>query len=98
MGRLALKILDNELPQGLDIQIEESGEPFDIRLTEDGSLTVENYPVTINGVPVIFKTSYNSKAAFPLFAEIDYTEYEVFDNNGEFLPTFRDEVLEALQG
>lgn len=88
MGLLALKILDNNLPSSIQIKIEESGEPFDIELSDDGHLFVSNYPVTINGEVVLFKTSYNSKSNYPFFCEIDYTDYEVFDEQGNFTEEF----------
>lgn len=84
MGFLALKILDMQTPDGIDIHIEESGEPFRIGLIQDGSLTVENYTITVNGEMVIMKSTYNSKSNFPLFCEIGYDEVPVFDENGNF--------------
>lgn len=84
MGFLALRILNSELPEGITIEIEESGDAFDIGMTQDGSLTVLNYPVTINGEDVTMKTTINAKDNFPFFCEIDYTEYLVFDDQGNF--------------
>lgn len=89
MGLLSLKILDNMIPDGLKIEISESGEPFDIRLLNDGSLTVINYPVIINDkLSVTLKTTYNSKVKYPLLCEYNYIEYEVFDDNGNFTQEF----------
>ena len=84
MGFLALRILDRQLPEGITIEIDETGEPFDIQLTDDGSLTVVNYDVRVNGLDVVMKTTYNSKANFPLFCELDYEEFRVFNEQGEF--------------
>lgn len=84
MGLLALKILDCQLPEGLDIRIEESGEPFDIQLTDSGNLHVSNYSVTINDIPVWFGTVYNSKSNYPLVAEVNGQELRVFTETGEF--------------
>ncbi len=85
MGVLAVKILDNQLPEGISIEIDEGGDPFQIEmLQEDGSLSVVNYPVTINGEEVIMKTKYNSKDNFPLYCMIDDEDYLVFNESGEF--------------
>lgn len=88
MGVLALKILDRQLPDGVNIEIEESGEPFQIELTDDGNLFVSNYPVLVNGQPATFCTVYNSKENFPLNLIYDYCEYRVFDEAGNFHPDF----------
>lgn len=88
MGVLSLKILDRALPEGIDISITESGNPFNIQLTDDGSLYVANYHVQVNGQTVQFHTTYNSKSNFPLYAYIDYCEYLVFDEGGEFTEEF----------
>ena len=89
MGVLSLKILDRRLPEGVQIEIAETGEPFNIQLTDDGVLTVANYPVTVNGKTVFFGTTYNSKANFPLFARSEsYEDFQVFDDNGDFSSEF----------
>jgi hypothetical protein len=88
MGQLSLKILDGMLPTGVDILIEESGEPFEINRTIDGNIFVVNYYVTVNQMPVQFATKLNSKEPYPLMAIVDYEEYEVFDNNGNFTTDF----------
>src|SRR6478735_4525139 len=84
MGNLAVKILDFQIPEGINIVIEDSGDPFHIVLTDDGSLMVSNYNVTVNGEDVIMKSTYNSKENFPFFCEIDDEEYKVFTDQGEF--------------
>lgn len=88
MGQLALKILDGMLPDGLKIEINESGEPFNILLTDDGRLFISNYETTINDVYVSMSTTYNSKDAFPLVCFHDDDETTVFDDNGEFTEEF----------
>lgn len=88
LGQLAIKIHECDLPEGFIIDIEESGDPFDIQLSDEGSLYVANYPTTVNGVRVRFKTTYNSKSPYPLFCEVDYTDYQVFEDNGEFCEEF----------
>lgn len=82
MGLLSLMILDNKTP--CDIRIQEDGEPFQIELTEDGSLFVANYPVFVKDTLCLFKTTYNSKANYPLICEYDYCEYRVFDESGNW--------------
>ena len=84
MGVLALKILDYQLPEGITITIKESSAAFKVDLIDDGSLTVSNYPVKVNGQAVTMKTRYNSKSNFPLICEIDYEEVLVFNEKGEF--------------
>lgn len=83
-GQLSLKILDCGVPDGLTIAIDNNGEAFNIVLTDCGSLTISNYETTVNNVRVIFKTTYNSKSPYPFFCEYDYTDYQVFDDNGNF--------------
>lgn len=87
-GQLSLKMLDNQVPEGVNISIEESGEPFDICLSSEGGLYIANYETTINNVPVIFVTTYNSKSAYPFFCQYDYCDYEVFNEDGEFTEEF----------
>lgn len=87
-GQLSLKILDCTLPDGMTIYIDENGESFGIQMSHDGYLTIDNYETTLNNIPVIFKTTYNSKFAYPFFCEYDYVDYEVFDDNGEFTKEF----------
>lgn len=86
MGRLALSILDCNVPDGLNIDIEENGEPFDIDLNDSGELYVSNYPVTVNGADAFFFTSYNSKRAYPFYCRINDTDYEVFTDEGLWHP------------
>lgn len=84
MGFLALRILDNQLPDGISIKIDEHGEPFEIKMLRDGSLTVSNYDVYVNGEIVVMKTTYNSKSNFPLFCDYEGEEFLVFDDKGQF--------------
>lgn len=88
-GQLALKILDNATPENLNIYIEENGEPFEIDLTDDGSLFIRNYATTINYTSVLFKSTYNSKSNYPFFCELDNIDYEVFDDHGNFTDEFK---------
>lgn len=97
LGQLALKILDRQLPEGIDIQITETGEPFRIELDDSGYLYVANYPCTINGSNVWFATTYNNKRAYPLLCMTDGEETIVFDDNGnfdqDFINTFKAKQL-----
>lgn len=85
MGRLALLKHKGNLPDNININVEESGEPFHVKLhNEYGCLYVSNYNVTINDIDVFVGTLYNSKNNYPLVCYYDYTEYLVFDENGNF--------------
>lgn len=89
MGLLQLKIIDHQLPRGLDIKIDERGEPFEICLNEDHCrLLVKNYPTTINNVVVDFQTAYNSKRPYPFYCLVGDEEIEVFDDKGNFTEDF----------
>lgn len=89
MGFLELAILDRKLPEGINIEIEDSGDPFEIYLDEIwGILSVSNYPVTVNGETYQFGTTYNSKSNFPFVVIKDDIDIEVFDENGKFTQDF----------
>lgn len=88
MGILSLKILDSQLPEGIEIEIEENYDPFEVNLTDDGILFVSNYNVVINGTPVFVGTRYNSKSNLPFVLVVDYTEYEIFSEEGKFTDEF----------
>lgn len=83
IGQLVLMIHDEKSP--CKITFNEDGQPFKIEQFEhDGSLFVSNLHFCINDNSVIFKTTYNSKESYPLYAEFEEYEYEVFDNSGNF--------------
>lgn len=89
MGVLQLRIVDDQLPPGLDIKIDESGEPFEICRDEASSrLIVINYPTTINKVEVIFQTALNSQRPYPFYCQVGEEEIEVFDDKGNFTEDF----------
>jgi hypothetical protein len=90
MGQLALKILDCQTP--CEITIEDCGDAFNIELSDEGSLFVSNYPVSIKGIIYMFKTTYNSKSPFPFYCEHNYIDYAVFDEVGNFHQDFIDFV------
>lgn len=88
-GVLALKVLDCQVPQGINISIEESGEAFKVKLDQiNGSLHIVNYPVSINGEIVEVGTQYNSKDNFPFYCYINYCEILIFDEDGNFSEEF----------
>ena len=89
MGQLALKIHDRQLPEGCELLIYEKGDPFDIQLLDESSLWIYNYPITFNGILRRFKTTYNSKSAYPFFCEINDSDIQVFDDSGEFTEEFK---------
>lgn len=85
MGQLMLAVLDNKI-QGIT-----HNEPdnFKIGLMDEGSLTITNLEIEIHGERHRFKTTYNSKANFPLYVEgNEGDEIEVFSSNGEFTTEF----------
>ena len=88
MGQLSLKILDGLLPDGVSIQINENGEPFEICQTDDGRLFIANYETTVNDVYVSMSTTYNSKENYPLICYHDDVETTVFDEKGDFTDEF----------
>lgn len=88
MGLLSLMVLDRMIPEGINIEIDESGDPFNIELNEDGLLFVSNYQVLINNTPVFVGTTYNSKENYPFVAYVNYVEYPIFDEHGNFTDEF----------
>lgn len=88
MGQLSLKILDGMLPEGIKIEIDECGQPFEIHQTNDGRLYLNDYDVTINDTYVSLSTTYNSKDNYPLICFHDDVETTVFDDNGDFTQDF----------
>jgi len=54
MGQLSLAILDGMTPEGITITVEETGEPFQIELDDDGYLYLTNYEMFVNGRAVAF--------------------------------------------
>jgi hypothetical protein len=88
MGQLSLKILDGLLPEGVKIEIYESGEAFEVGLTNDGRLFINNYDTIINDTYVSLSTTYNAKDNFPLICFHDDIETTVFDEAGNFTDEF----------
>lgn len=92
MGFLQLKILDQQTPPGINIEINGNGEPFKIELNEAFyGLYVINYQILVNDEPYIFLTRYNNKNKFPFFVVTeDDEEIEVFDEQRNFTEEFID--------
>lgn len=90
IGQLCLKIHDNQTPVKMSVEQNQEGEPFEIGLLEEGALCILNLNISIQDKVFIFKTTYNSKANYPLYLDYDYCDYEVFDDKGEFTQTFID--------
>ncbi len=88
IGQLCLLIHDGLTP--VKMSVEETGEAFEIGLLEDGFLCILNLDISIKDQVFTFKTTYNSKANYPLYLEYDYCDYEVFDDKGKFTQTFID--------
>lgn len=92
IGRLALLILNNAVPNNIDIRIKETGKAFKITQNEDGELSIINYPIKVNGEIMVFKTKYNSKDNYPLYCQTKEEEdFLVFNENGDFDIYFIDE-------
>lgn len=94
MGQLYLKNLDCQFPPDFQVEIEESGEPFEIQLTDDGRLFVSNYTVIINGRNLNFSTIYNSQDDYPMVCIYDGERIVVFDDNGNFTFEFYNLCIE----
>lgn len=86
IGLVSLKILDNMTP--VPMLIEDTGEPFEIGLMDDGYLVIWNYQIYIKDRVCTFKTQYNSKSNYPLFCQYEDCEYLVFDEKGNWEPEF----------
>lgn len=82
IGLVCLRILDNQTP--CPMSNSEMDGAFEIALLDEGSLTITNLHINIQGKPFLFKTSYNSKANYPLFLEYDCCDYRVFDEQGNW--------------
>lgn len=91
MGQLALKIHDETTPVPMEMreEINHEGSAFRIALLDEGALMIVNLWVRIKSKSYQFKTTYNSKAPYPLFMMYEnYNEVEVFDDKGEWHPDF----------
>lgn len=88
MGQFQLCIHDN-MCNGLQLDVRFDGEPFTIfQHDSDGSLTVLNYSVFLNGNPIALYIPYNARENYPLIGLYKGEEYYIFDENGKFMPNF----------
>lgn len=85
IGRLVLLIHEGN---SNGIEFGHNGEPFIIHLQDDGSLFISNIHFSIGDSYLFFKTTYNSKANYPLFCEYDNCDILVFDESGNYEPEF----------
>lgn len=88
IGRLCLYIHDGNVP--CEMTFSEPEEQFQIALMDEGALTITNVDFRINGHVYLFKTTYNSKANYPLFVQTDDGDIEVFGDTGDFTTDFYD--------
>lgn len=91
LGRLCLLMVDAIAPELLNF--DETGDPFNIELSDEGNMYVSNLQFDYAGTPVHFYTTYNSREKWPLLTTIKDEEISVFDDNGDFTAEF----LLALQ-
>lgn len=71
------------------VTIESDGHPFEIdQSPADGSLTILNITVRVNGRAVDLSRPLNSRDPWPLYATLDDVTVEVFTNAGEFTDEF----------
>jgi len=93
MGLLSLKILDNQTPCEMNIEVieptEGEDEGFIIAQTQCGNLTVYNYIFTIKETVVILQSPVNSKENYPMVASYEYCEYTLFNDDGDFTEEFK---------
>ena len=88
VGRVCLSIHDSKL---IPISFEHDGSPFDVQLSDEGSLYISNVVFwDVEGLAVSFWTNYNSRDKNPLLACDHETEegYFVFDDQGNFTDQF----------
>lgn len=83
IGQLCLKIHDGG---SLGVTFDDNNiGSFDIVLLDDGHLYIRNINFYKNGnIPLLFKTTYNSKRNYPLLLDYNDVEYEVFDESGNY--------------
>ncbi len=76
------------------IELPDEGEPFNVvQCPLTGALSISNYQFSFGGLQLDLFTEYNSKANYPLWAEIDQGEqFLVLDESGKITP----ELLAAL--
>ena len=87
LGFLCLAIHDWKIGR---LKLEDTGEPFDIQLSDEGELSVTNLTFLRGKEVISFWINYNSRIKNPLLFENPRTsdpDY-VFDDNGGFTSRF----------
>lgn len=86
MGQLSLKVLDCQTP--CKMFVKDYGTPYKIALMDDGFLIVTNVRVKIQVKNkfyyTLFRTTYNSKANYPMVCTYENCDYRVFNESGDF--------------
>ena len=94
MGVLQLYIDANNTPEGITIEIKETGAPFIIEKDEtSGDIYITNYECKVNGNIVRFESNLNSKAEYPLSCYFQDSIFSVFTDLGDF----DNEFIEAFR-
>lgn len=101
LGHVSLAILDNFRPE---IRLDHDGEPFEVWMSDDGELTVNNTECRINRTDEIIDlyTCYNARDRHPLMYRIegDYDRsgyvFEQYEIAGQ-PPVFTHEFLEEIK-
>jgi streptogramin lyase len=91
LGRLWICLENNPRAILGDNDAEHGGEPFHIEQSDDdGSISVTNVPLHINGFQWRLSRPLNSREAWPLWmtSPDDETHEPVFDDNGNLSPEF----------
>lgn len=79
--------IETERYQPQWVRIEFDNEPFDVRLDEDdGSLSVANISISINGTDYRAKRPLNSREDWPLYLTTDDDCIAVFTDDGSLSP------------
>ena len=87
-GQFQLCVHDKKT-NGLDITVLFDDKTFEIiQYDHDGSLSVLNYLVMVNGQSLILYIPYNARENYPLIGLYNGAEYYVFDEQGEFMTNF----------
>ena len=88
LGKLSIAILDC-MTDGLQLVEEFDGDAFQVEQDpSDGSLSVVNYTLTLEGEPIRLWTPCNSRDKYPLYSTYQDEEYKVLDDDGNLCTRF----------
>lgn len=88
LGQLQLLIHDNRV-DGIPFKVEFDGQPFNIQQNpHDGSISVANYRVFLEGEELLLYTPLNSRDRYPLLADYRGETYYLFNGKGELMANF----------